>query len=304
MACGFSGVADAILHLGHDGLDHHDIHVTFAGGTQTLLDGMPANLAVPTCLLTNLAASTTYHATVKAQGPGWETEESAVLDFVIPPVPENLTAANVTTTGFDLAWTALPGVEAYDVEVSTDTGFLPPFPFSDIVFDSSCSVTGLVPGTTYYVRVAESVYTNSVWSDILTVTTAGTQPPEQAFAQWLADRFGATSNAPVFAPAADADSDGMTTWQEFLADTCPTDASSRLKLELKFPPTSTQAVFRFTPSTSRWYQLVWWTNLLRAPSVLDLGRPATTNEILIETNLPPDWFGAIRSLLDDPGTPE
>lgn len=279
----------------------HDIFVTFSRETQTLLDGMPASLATNTCLLTNLAASTTYHATVKAQGPGWETEESAALEFVIPPVPENLTATNVTASGFDLAWTALPDAEAYDVEVSPDPGFLPPFPFSDIVIgDTSCSVTGLLPGTTYYVRVAESVPTNSVWSDILSVTTAGEQPPEQAFAQWLAERFGTTSNAPAFAPGADADADGMTTWQEFLADTCPTDASSRLKLELKALPSSTQAVFRFTPSTSRWYQLIWWTNLLKSPSVLNLGRPTTTNEILIETNLPPDWFGSIRSLLDDP----
>ena len=90
----------------------------------------------------------------------------------------------------------------------------------------------------------------------------------------------------------------MTTWQEFLADTCPTDAASRLKLELKTLPTSTQAVFCFTPSTSRWYQLVWWTNLLEPPAVRDLGRPSTTNEILIETNVPPKWFGAIRALLD------
>ena len=279
----------------------HDILVTFAGGTQILLDGMPANLSTPTCLLTNLAASTTYHATVKAQGPGWETEESAAIEFVIPPVPENLTATNVTSTGFDLAWTALPDAEAYDVEVSTDPGFLPPFPFSDIVIgDTSCSVTGLLSGTTYYVRVAESVLTNSVWSDILTVTTGPAQTAEEAFAQWLADRFGTSNNAPAFAPGADADSDGMTTWDEFLADTCPTDASSRLKLELKALPSSTQAVFRFTPSTSRWYQLVWWTNLLAAPSTNDLGRPTTTNEILIETNLPPEWFGSIRSLLDEP----
>lgn len=279
----------------------HDIIVTFAGGTQTLLDGMPANLAAPTCLLTNLTASTTYHATVKAQGPGWETEESAVLDFVIPPVPENLAATNITSTGFDLAWTALPGAEAYDVEVSTDPAFLPPFPFSDIVFDApACSVTGLVPGTTYYVRVAESVLTNSVWSDILTVTTAPAQTPEQTFAQWLADRFGATSNAPAFRPDADADSDGMTTWEEFLADTCPTDSASRLKLELKSPLTSTQAVFRFLPSTSRWYQLVYWTNLVASNTVLDLGRPSTTNEYLIETNLPPTWFGTIRATPEAP----
>ncbi len=279
----------------------HDILVTFAGGTQTLLDGMPANLATTNCLLTNLAASTIYHATVKAQGPGWETEESAAIEFVIPPVPEDLTATNITSTGFDLAWSALPDAEAYDVEVSTDSGFLPPFPFSDIVIgDTSCSVTGLVPGTTYYVRVAESVLTNSVWSDILTVTTGPAQTAEEAFAQWLADRFGTSSNAPAFAPGADADSDGMTTWDEFLADTCPTDATSRLKLELKSLPSSTQAVFHFTPSTSRWYQLVWWTNLLAAPSTNDLGRPDSTNEITIETDIPPEWFGSIRSLLDEP----
>ena len=226
---------------------------------------------------------------------------SLSLRVVPPPAPQNLTASAVTTDGFDLEWDDIPGTEGYDVQVSADPTFsTTSFDFSDIVFEPASTVTGLAPGTTYYVRVAVSVTADSVWSDTRTVTTAGEQSPEQAFSQWLADRFGTTSNTPAFLPDADADSDGMTTWEEFLADTCPTDSSSRLKLELKSPLTSTQAVFRFLPSTSRWYQLVWWTNLLSTNSVLNLGRPETTNEILIETNLPPTWFGSIQSFLGDP----
>ena len=55
--------------------------------------------------------------------------------------------------------------------------------------------------------------------DSLRIT--GTAP----FALWLLERFGVTPDHPDFLPEADADSDGMTTWQEYLADICPTDSS-------------------------------------------------------------------------------
>lgn len=283
----------------------HDIHVTFAGGTQTLLDGMPANLASPTCLLTNLAASTTYHATVRAQGAGWETEESPVLDFTttatgaipvlaIPATLPDFTVGVQDTVTFGISGDPRPAVT---VKNSSADG---PFSLATNAWDAAahagtCTLAYLpaaadrLYGTQTFTVTATNRHGTATAVIPLRIATA-----EDAFAQWLADRFGATSNAPAFAPAADADSDGMTTWDEYLADTCPTDAASVLKLELRQDlTTATQAVFRFASRTGRWYRLLYRTNLLSAPLTNDLG-PGTGADITLRTNLDATWFGTLR----------
>ena len=283
----------------------HDIHVTFAGGTQTLLDGMPADLAAPTCLLTNLAASTTYHATVRAQGAGWETEESPVLDFAttasgaipildIPATLPDFTVGVQDTVTFGVSGDPRPTVT---VKNSSADG---PFSLATNAWDAAahagtCTLAYLpaaadrLYGTQTFTVTATNRHGTATAVIPLRIATA-----EDAFAQWLADRFGATSNAPAFAPAADADSDGMTTWDEYLADTCPTDAASVLKLELRQDlTTATQAVFRFASRTGRWYRLLYRTNLLSAPLTNDLG-PGTGADITLRTNLDATWFGTLR----------
>jgi endonuclease/exonuclease/phosphatase family metal-dependent hydrolase len=283
----------------------HDILVTFAGGTQTLLDGMPANCPAPTCLLTNLTASTTYHATVRAQGAGWETEESPVLDFTttttgaipildIPAELPDFTVGVQGTVAFGVSGDPRPSVT---VKNSSADG---PFSLATNAWDAAahagtCTLAYLPAaadrnyGTQTFTVTATNRHGTATAIIPLRIATA-----EDAFAQWLADRFGATSNAPAFAPAADADSDGMTTWDEYLADTCPTDAASVLKLELRQDlTTSTQAVFRFASRTGRWYRLLYRTNLLSAPLTNDLG-PGTGTDITLRTNLDATWFGTLR----------
>ncbi|MBR3583614.1 MAG: lamin tail domain-containing protein [Kiritimatiellae bacterium] len=283
----------------------HDILLTFAGGTQTLLDGMPANCPAPTCLLTNLTASTTYHATVRAQGAGWETEESPVLDFTttatgaipvldIPATLPDFTVGVQDTVTFGISGDPRPAVT---VKNSSADG---PFSLATNAWDAAahagtCTLAYLpaaadrIYGTQTFTVTATNRHGTATAVIPLRIATA-----EDAFAQWLADRFGATSNAPAFAPAADADSDGMTTWDEYLADTCPTDAASVLKLELRQDlTTATQAVFRFASRTGRWYRLLYRTNLLSAPLTNDLG-PGTGADITLRTNLDATWFGTLR----------
>ena len=117
-----------------------------------------------------------------------------------------------------------------------------------------------------------------------------------SFAQWLCERFGATPDDPDFLPEADADNDRMTTWQEYLADTCPTDAASVLRIEhMSLSPT--QMLLRFNASTNRHYRLVYWTNLFADPSTNDLGPGLSTGEITLPITSSNAWFGAIRALL-------
>ena len=307
-----AGTILRLLRSGNRTANVHDLHITCTAAAAVPLDGMPASVAENVFLLEGLAPSTTYYLTVQAQGRGWETEISGELEFTtadgvgalpvitlpdeIPPFPVGIEGRVEFTVSGD----PRPAVTIRNSSVDG------PFGFETNTWNTAAksgrytfryqpAASDRAYETQIFSLAASNAY--GVHSVELPIRVWNT---EDAFAQWLADRFGATSNAPAFLPDADADSDGMTTWEEFLADTCPTDAASHLKLELKFPPTSTQTVFRFAPSTSRWYQLVWWTNLLESPSVRKLGRPATTNEILIETNLPPDWFGSIRSFLDEP----
>lgn len=116
------------------------------------------------------------------------------------------------------------------------------------------------------------------------------------FAQWLSERFGATPDDPDFLPEADADNDRMTTWQEYIADTCPTDAASVLRIEhMSLSPT--QMLLRFNASTNRHYRLVYWTNLFTDPATNDLGTAPSTGEITLPVTSSNAWFGAIRALL-------
>ena len=116
------------------------------------------------------------------------------------------------------------------------------------------------------------------------------------FALWFLERFGVTPDNPDFLPEADADNDGMTTWQEYLADTCPTDSASRLKIEsLHVSPT--QLLLRFNSSTARFYRLLYWTNLSTPPATNDLGPGLPTGEVTLPLTSSNAWFGAIRALL-------
>ena len=116
------------------------------------------------------------------------------------------------------------------------------------------------------------------------------------FAQWLSERFGATPDDPDFLPEADADNDRMTTWQEYLADTCPTDAASVLRIEhISLSPS--QMLLRFNASTNRHYRLVYWTNLFADPATNDLGPGPSTGEITLPITSSNAWFGAIRGFL-------
>ena len=306
------GTVFRLLRSGRNTANVHDIHITVTAAAEIPLAGMPASVADTIYLLENLSPSTTYYATVKAQGYGWETEWSESLEMTT----STDTGALPLVTLPDAIPSFTVGVEG-SVEIGVSGNPMPAVTVTSVSAGGAFSIAAdawdeATMSGTFAFAYRPTAADRSAGTQVFTVTATNrfgihsvdlavpVLTAEEAFVQWLADRFGTSSNAPAYAPDADADADGMSTWDEFLADTCPTDASSRLKLELKFPPTSTQAVFRFAPSTSRWYQLVWWTNLLESPSVRNLGRPATTNEILIETNLPPDWFGSIRSFLDEP----
>lgn len=75
--------------------------------------------------------------------------------------------------------------------------------------------------------------------------------------EWLA-KYGFTNNFAA-AELADPDHDGMPMWQEYLADTDPTNASS--VLAFKDIQAGSNVLVRFNASTNRVCSLIWSTNL-------------------------------------------
>ena len=153
------------------------------------------------------------------------------------------------------------------------------------VTGTSESVTGLVAQSTYYFRVrAVNDGGSSGNSATGQVTTTAADP----FEQWLVEQ-GKNPQDPDFAPDADMDGDGMTTWEEYQADTDPAVFNSVLKLEGK---SADLTEFSFPASSNRYYQLIYAT---------DLAGPFLTNDLgwgvpgmVITNDATGGWFGRIR----------
>jgi hypothetical protein len=86
-------------------------------------------------------------------------------------VPTGLTATNITTNGFTANWGSVIGATSYRLDVSTNTNFTSfVFGYNDKTVNvTSDAVTGLISGTTYYVRV-RAVNSNGTSANSVTLT--------------------------------------------------------------------------------------------------------------------------------------
>lgn len=187
-----------------------------------------------------------------------------------------------------------------DITLYPHTGakaFIPGYD-ARIVEGTSDVVTGLVEGVSYYFRVvAVAPGATGEYSSVASVTTrAGDEATP--FQAWVSHR-GYDPQDADFAPTADADVDGMTTWQEYLADTDPNDANSVLRLTAIGLGAGDSILLSFPVSTARYYQLEYTTNIGLPFVSSNLGWGISgmllTNHAAADT-----WLGAIRAWLDDP----
>ncbi len=166
-----------------------------------------------------------------------------------------------------------------------------------LVEATSCSVDGLSPATPYTFRVRAAAGADlGPWSDLCAVTTlASAAPPVPAnsYEAWLAGMQLAPADYPESA-SVDSDGDGIPNYDEYLADTDPSDPSAFFSIVAATMSNGTLALTPSPVSTARVYQVVWRTNLLAAPSTNDLGPGAAGLRVL--TNVPGTWFGTIRVL--------
>ncbi len=153
--------------------------------------------------------------------------------------------------------------------------------------------------------VSDANYQGSA-SGTLTIAPEGEDP----FVQWLQDQELDPEDSRYDA-SADDDGDGMTTYEEFIADTDPTQSNSVLKLSSVYVnATGTgngtgEIRFSFPASTGRYYQLEYSTNLGLAPMVTNLGwgAPGPGGSMTFTNNALGIWYGVIRSMLEEPGPP-
>ncbi len=138
---------------------------TLAADSVTYVDGM-------------VAAGNGYTYQVAATSGAGQSGYSnqASVSITLPPAPQNLTATNITRTGFTLNWEypfAQP--DGFEVQISTNSSFstlVQSFP--DVGADlTSLAISGLNRNTRYYVRIRGlSAVGVGPWSIVLQVRTS------------------------------------------------------------------------------------------------------------------------------------
>jgi hypothetical protein len=129
-----------------------------------------------------------------------------------------------------------------------------------------------------------------------------------AFDAWLQDVQEQSPQDAAFDWSADADGDGMNTWEEFLADTDPDDAGKVLVLDGAYSTVQDvgsatgEIRFGFPASTGRYYRLVVSTNLSVGRQVHPLGQgtPDAEGRMTVTNASPGTWYGAVEVLLEEP----
>ena len=156
-----------------------------------------------------------------------------------------------------------------------------------------------------YAVVATVVEANYDGSGSDTMVISGGAVTNTPFEIWLQDRALDPEDS-RYEETADDDGDGMTTYEEYVADTDPTMSGSLFALTstytLAIASNDTGTIrIMFPASTGRWYQLEYVTNLFNSTVIRNLGQGVPGMVITNET--PGRWFGAIRVFLEDPGSP-
>ncbi len=138
---------------------------------------------------TGLAASTTYHYKVRAEGETQDSPYSTAVnattntsDDTPPNAPSGISATAVSTTQVNLTWTDNSNNETgFELKRATDSGFTQNVVWIGNIQGTSYSNTGLAVATTYYYKVrAEGTAGKSAYSSAVNVATGGSVIPPLA----------------------------------------------------------------------------------------------------------------------------
>ncbi len=165
-----------------------------------------------------------------------------------------------------------------------------------VTYDGSVVAPSATGSYAVVATVSDANYQGSA-QGTLTIAPEGEDP----FVQWLQDQELDPGDS-RYDETADDDGDGMTTWQEYVADTEPDSSNSVLRLSGTYAPGTAggtgKMLFTFQASTGRYYQLIYRTNLFSPTLTNDLGQGVP--DMVVTNDSPGAWFGDIRVLLQEP----
>ena len=254
-------------------------------GVSFAVAGGPATISGGTTLSFTGAGTVTVVA-AQAGNESWNAAPNATNVFVVSKATAGVSLGGLTQTydGTPKSATATTVPAGLTVEFTYDGGATAPTEVG------SYAVTGTVNDAIYQGSAAGTlVITNG---EALT-----------AFQLWVRDEQGQSLSDTNFAESADFDGDGMTTYQEYLADTDPGSAGSVLDMTGQYwivSASNAEGKIRLTfpASTNRYYQLVYATNLPGATVVSNLGWGVPG--MAFTNNSAGIWYGRIRALLAAP----
>ena len=168
---------------------------------------------------------------------------------------------------------------------------------ADVTYDGSAVLPINTGSYVVAATLAEANYQGTA-TGTLTIAAEGQDP----FVQWLQDQALDPQDS-RYEESADDDGDGMTTYEEYVADTAPDSSNSVLRLSGSYVRASAsnatgKILFTFSASTGRFYQLLYKTNLFGPLLTNDLGwgvpGMVVTNDSLGA------WYGDVRVYLTEP----
>ena len=166
-----------------------------------------------------------------------------------------------------------------------------------VTYDGSGTLPVQTGSYAVVATIAEANYQGAA-TGTLTIAAEGQDP----FMLWLQEQALDPQDS-RYDETADDDGDGMTTYQEYVADTAPDSSNQVLRLSGTYVRASAsnatgRMVFSFPASTGRFYQLVYSTDLFRTVVTSNLGWGVPG---MVVTNASEGiWFGDLRVRLTAP----
>jgi len=130
--------------------------------------------------LIRLKPNTNYRIQIRAQNNAGKGPWSHITYFKTPTAPPNrapqtLAVVNISDVSAQLQWEIMPEIEGYRLSVGTDTDASNRG--SEDIKENSYILRGLIPDTSYYVKVkAYNKSGDGPWSDIVLLTTRPAPP--------------------------------------------------------------------------------------------------------------------------------
>ena len=169
----------------------------------------------------------------------------------------------------------------------------------DFTYDGASTAPSAAGTYAVVCTIRDEIYQGSATGTLSILTTTN------LFEEWVQNAQRRSPGDPSLAPDADADGDGATTWQEFLADTDPNDPGEVLVLTGEYVDAAQageatgQIRFSFPASTNRFYQLEYCVDLATGtPEAVNLGWGVPG--MAVTNTSTGTWFGVIRVLLQEP----